>query len=148
MSTATATRSEVMSTRLQNLRAERVEVLGELQVSNGGDAADRATNVDANARLALIEQRIAALESQLHEAGRAVRDDSAGVALGDVVTVDFGDGPETYLVAEVEQAGDGLDVISPASPLGRAIVGAEVGTTVAYSPRHRLNLEAKIIAVS
>ena len=150
MTTATPVRFDVLTSRLENLRAERDEVIGELLVGNGGDTADRATNVDANARLTLLEQRIAAVEAELHNARHAPKPAVArsGVAVGDVVTVDLGDGPETYLFAGLEQAGGDLDVISPASPLGQAINGAAVGASVTYRTRAGRELSATVLAIS
>jgi transcription elongation factor GreA len=147
MTTATPSRTEVLNTRLQSLIAERAQVMSELVVDNNGDTADRATNVDANARLTLIEQRIATIEAELVDAGRA-KPSSDGVTAGDVVTVDLGDGPETYLFGSVVQAGDGLDVITQASPLGKAIEGAHVGATVTYRTRTNRELTAKVLAIS
>ncbi len=143
----TPSRSAALAARLENLLAERVEVMGELVVGNSGDTADRATNVDANARLTLLEQRIAAVESELASAGRA-KPQTGGVASGDVVTVDLGDGPETFLFGSVEQSGAGLDVITEASPLGQAINGAAVGATVTYRTRVGRQLSATVLAVS
>jgi transcription elongation factor GreA len=149
MTTATHPRSASLVARLERLQAERAEVMGELFVSNGGDTADRATNVDANARLTLLEQRIAAVEAELANLAMGARTrSSSGVSVGDVVTVDLGDGPEPYLFGSVEQAGDGMDVITPASPLGRAIDGAGVGDTVTYRTRAGRELTAKVIAIS
>ncbi|HEY8302233.1 MAG TPA: GreA/GreB family elongation factor [Jatrophihabitans sp.] len=147
MTTATPPRSAALAARLERLQAERAEVMGELFVSNGGDTADRATNVDANARLTLLEQRIATVEEEIINAGRQ-KTGSTGVSVGDVVTVDLGDGPEPYLFGSVEQAGDGMDVITQASPLGRAIEGAAVGTTVTYRTRAGRELTATVIAIS
>ena len=143
----TQSRSAALAARLENLLAERTEVMGELVVGNGGDTADRATNVDANARLTLLEQRIAAVESELANAGRA-KPQTGGVASGDVVTVDLGDGPETFLFGSVEQSGAGLDVITEASPLGQAINGAAVGATVTYRTRAGRELSATVLAIS
>lgn len=147
MTTATPARTTHLTTRLDGLRAERAAAIEELAVTNGGDVADRATNVDANARLTLIEQRIASVEAELANLGRE-KNIPGGVSVGDVVTVDLGDGPETYLFASVDQAGDGLDVISPASPLGQAIIGAAVGTTVTYRTKTTRELSATIVALS
>jgi transcription elongation factor GreA len=147
MTTATPARTTHLTARLDGLRAERAAAIEELAVSNGGDAADRATNVDANARLTLIEQRIASVEAELANPGRE-KTDTGGVSVGDVVTVDLGDGPETYLFASVDQGGDGLDVISPASPLGKAITGAAVGATVTYRTKTNRELSATIVAIS
>ena len=140
-------RSAALAARLESLRAERAEVMGELVVGNGGDTADRATNVDANARLTLLEQRIAAVEAELTSSNR-VKPSTGGVAPGDVVTVDLGDGPETFLFGSVEQSGAGLDVITEASPLGQAINGAAVGASVTYRTRAGRELSATVLAIS
>jgi transcription elongation factor GreA len=140
-------RSAALAARLESLRAERAEVMGELVVGNGGDTADRATNVDANARLTLLEQRIAAVEAELTSSNR-VKPSTGGVAPGDVVTVDLGDGPETFLFGSVEQSGAGLDVITGASPLGQAINGAAVGASVTYRTRAGRELSATVLAIS
>jgi len=140
-------RSAALAARLESLRAERAEVMGELVVGNGGDTADRATNVDANARLTLLEQRIAAVEAELTSSNR-VKPSTGGVAPGDVVTVDLGDGPETFLFGSVEQSGAGLDVITEASPLRQAINGAAVGASVTYRTRAGRELSATVLAIS
>lgn len=145
--TVTQSRSAALAARLEDLLAERTEVMGELVVGNGGDTADRATNIDANARLTLLEQRIAAVEAELATVNRA-KPSTGGVSSGDVVTVDLGDGPETFLFGSVEQAGAGLDVITEASPLGQAINGAAVGATVTYRTRAGRELSATVLAIS
>ena len=117
-----------------------------LAVGNSGDTADRATNMDANARFAMLEQRIATIEAELLNAP-ASRKTASGVQVGDVVTVDFGDGPEAFLFGSIEQAGDDFDVISPASPLGAAIAGAQAGDTVTYTMRGR-SLSVQVVAIS
>jgi transcription elongation factor GreA len=65
-----------------------------------------------------------------------------------VVTLDLGDGDETYLVGPVEQALAGADTVTPMSPLGRAIVGARVGETVTYQPRPGVTTSVTIRAAA
>jgi transcription elongation factor GreA len=145
-STIAGARPDVLGRRLEELRAERAVALAELASDGAGDAADRATNVDANVRFALLEQRIAAVESELNRQ-RAGRTDDGKVTVGDVVTLGLGDGPETFLFGPVEQAGDGLDVVTPGSPLGAAIDGVTAGTDVSYRIGSR-TLTARVIAIS
>jgi transcription elongation factor GreA len=94
-------------------------------------------------RLQLLDERIASLELEIGDLRRRRRTDGI-VSSGDVVTVDLGDGDETYLIGPVEQAFAGVDTITPASPLGRAIVGAEVGSTVGYEPRPGVSMTVLI----
>jgi transcription elongation factor GreA len=143
------TRSDARSSRLAALHLERKQLLAEIAPVGTGDEADRATNVDGHVRLAMLEQRIVALENELSERPRVrQRADDGTVAVGDVVTVDLGDGPETYLLGSVDEAADDIDVITPSSPLGRVLQGAPVGATLSYAARPGRSLQAKVIAVA
>jgi transcription elongation factor GreA len=142
-------RHDVLSNRLAALYLEREQVLAEIAPTGLGDEADRATNVDGHIRLAMLEQRIVAVENELAEPRPATRKKKKdAVAVGDVVTVDLGDGPETYLLGSVDEAGAGLDVITPSSPLGQVLEGAAVGATLTYSPRPGRSLTAKVLSIS
>jgi transcription elongation factor GreA len=135
----------LLTERLRVLQAERESLLAETLIESTGDVADRATNVEASIRLQLLDERIASLDLEIAES-RNRSHVSGLVSLGDVVTLDLGDGDETYLVGPVEHAIAGVDTITPLSPLGRAIVGAEVGATVTYQPRPGVTMTATIRA--
>ena len=139
-------RVSLLTERLSRLRAERADVFRDSLLVANGDVADRATNVEATIRLGLLDERIAGLEVEIAES-RHRRHTDGVVSIGDVVTVDLGEGDETYLIGSVEQAAAGVDTITPGSPLGRAIVGAEVGTTVSYEPRPGVPMSATISSV-
>jgi transcription elongation factor GreA len=142
-------RADALNNRLSQLYVERQQLLSEIAPTGFGDDADRATNVDGHVRLAMLEERIVALETELAAPRRARRDNDDGtVAVGDVVTVDLGDGPETYLLGAVDEAVTGHDVITPASPLGRVLDGARIGDTLSYSPRPGRTLQATVLAVA
>jgi transcription elongation factor GreA len=133
----------LLSDRLRAMRAERADVLPETLIAPTGDLADRATNVEATIRLQLLDERIASLELEVDKLRRRPRTDGV-VSVGDVVTLDLGDGDETYLVGPVEQAFAGADTVTPLSPLGRAIVGTRVGETVSYQPRPGVTMTVTI----
>ena len=141
----TETSTELLTTRLTALRAERAQVLAESLLEPAGDAADRAPNVEAAIRLGTLDERIATIELEI-EASRHYRHTEGVVSIGDRVVLDLGDGHETYLIGSVEQAVAGVDTITPGSPLGQAILGAAVGTTVSYSPRRGVKLTATIVS--
>ena len=138
-------RNRVLATRLEALRAERAELVAETRSDSRGDLADQATNVETLIRIQLLDERIASVELEIADLDRQRHVDGV-VSVGDVVTLDLGDGDETYLIGSVEQAYAGVDTITPGSPLGRAIVGAQVGSTVSYEPRRRVRLEVVIKA--
>lgn len=156
--TATLTRPETsrpavagLEARLETLRADREAALRETMLSSSGDAADRATNVDAHVRLAVLEDRIADIESELYRVSRGGADligDSSEVRIGSTVTVDFGDGPEVYAVNTVDLAPAGFEVITPGSPLGRALVGAAAGAHVEYRISGSRTATVEVVAVA
>jgi len=144
-----ATRRDTLTARLTELRAERDQALTETIPVGDGDMADRATNVNGHVRLAMLEERIAIIEQEL-AAFRETSTRSAGngVSVGDMLTLDLGDGPETFLLGSVDEATDSFDVITPNRPLGKALLGARVGSSVSYRTRPGRKLSARIIAVS
>ena len=144
-----ATRRDTLTARLTELRAERDQALTETIPVGDGDMADRATNVNGHVRLAMLEERIAIVEQALAAFREtSTRSAGSGVSVGDMLTLDLGDGPETFLLGSVDEATDSFDVITPNSPLGKALLGARVGSSVSYRTRPGRKLSARIIAVS
>ena len=144
-----ATRRDTLTARLTELRAERDQALTETIPVGDGDMADRATNVNGHVRLAMLEERIAIVERDLAAFREtSTRSAGSGVSVGDMLTLDLGDGPETFLLGSVDEATDSFDVITPNSPLGKALLGARVGSSVFYRTRPGRKLSAWIIAVS
>jgi transcription elongation factor GreA len=138
-----------LTARLTELRAERDQALTETIPVGDGDMADRATNVNGHVRLAMLEERIAIVEQELAAFREtSTRSAGSGVSVGDMLTLDLGDGPETFLLGSVDEATDSFDVITPNSPLGKALLGARVGSSVSYRTRPGRKLSARIIAVS
>jgi transcription elongation factor GreA len=138
---------DVLSARLADLRSERESALSEIVPPNYGDDADRATNVDAHVRLAMLDERIADIEYQLTTDMRPAAHPAGIVDLGALVTVDLGDGAETYLYGTVDQASAQFDVITPGSPLGRALLGLSAGTSVTYEARPHRKQNVLVMAV-
>jgi len=143
--TTHADRLAVLEDRLTALRAERDQAQAETRAEAVGDVVDRATNVEASIRQSILEERIAALELEIAAAAHEEHIDGV-VSIGDSVTLDLGDGPETFVVGSVEQAVAGVETVTPTSALGRAILGAAVGSTVSYSPRKGVQLKATIVS--
>ena len=94
--------TRVLRIRLESLRAERDLLAAEVRTDSRGDAADQATNVEAVIRLQLLDERIAAVELEIADLQRRPHVDGI-VSVGDVVTIDLGDGDETYVIGSVEQ---------------------------------------------
>ena len=91
---------ELLTHRLDLLRADRAAAMTATLRDVTGDVADRATNVEASIRLQLLDERIALLELEIDEIRRHRHSDGV-VSVGDAVRVDLGDGPEEYVVGSV-----------------------------------------------
>ena len=101
-----------------------------------GDISENADYDAAKDRQGLMEARIRELEAILKNAVVVDPAEHAAsvVSPGMVVTImrESTGGEETYLVGSAENRGEGVDVVSPSSPLGTALVGRAVGETVHY----------------
>src|SRR3954469_10877553 len=98
-------------------RVERPRSLALLGTTDGWNVADRADRVAGQHDLARLDARIARLKTRLAALDPEPAD--APPLHGATVVVDFGDGPEAFLVDEF--CGRGLPVITPMSPLGQAL---------------------------
>ncbi len=110
--------------------ARKIEAAREL-----GDLSENGDYHAAKDEQGKMETRIAQIGALLNNCRIVEAGDGTTVAVGSVVTVAHDGDPddvETYLVGSIEERHDGLDVISPASPMGSAILGAKIGDTVAY----------------
>jgi transcription elongation factor GreA len=95
-----------------------------------------------------IEGRIIQLQHILENAkvGEPPRTDGV-VGPGMTVTIRFeGDDEEvTFLLASREESGSPIDVYSPKSPLGSAIIGKKVGDKASYSLPNGRSAEVEIL---
>ena len=133
--------------QLAELRdVERPRLLAVMAAVDGKDPADQADRMTVELELAQLDARIRRLSDLL------VDDDATGLSGGTagplcpgaMLVLDFGTGPETYRFGALD-VDDGLDVVTPESPLGRALAGAEAGQRVTYpTPRG----EASVTVVS
>lgn len=150
-----STAREALELRLKDLKVLREQAKSDTAPGEtSGDAADRAENVEALIRLEDIEGKITALEVKLQSKRLADFTDDASVnravPIGSRVQIRFGseDDTETFLVGPVEMASAGVDVITPTSPLGAALLNASPGDTVEYRAASGSRLSATLVSVS
>jgi transcription elongation factor GreA len=113
-----------------------------------GDLSENGDYHAAKHEQGLNEARVRQLEAILKHA--VVVESTAGdkVDTGTVVDVlmEGDDEPSTYLIGSIEERGSGYDVISPGSPLGKALLGHIAGDVVAYeAPSGKFSVE--VVAV-
>jgi transcription elongation factor GreA len=109
--------------------AKKIETAREL-----GDLSENGDYHAAKEEQGKMEGRVALLGSMVDNAV-IVEDpgDSGVVAPGSIVSIRYkgDDEVERYLLGSIEERQD-LDVISPSSPMGQALVGAKPGETINY----------------
>ncbi len=135
---------------LEHLRGPvRQEIIG--RISSARDEGDLKENGGYHAakdEQGKIEARIRQLEEMLRtaEVGETPADDGV-VEPGMKVTYRFvGDeDTDTFLLGAREIEDDQLEVFSPQSPLGAAILGAKVGDVVSYTAPTGKTIEVEVV---
>jgi transcription elongation factor GreA len=116
-----------------------------------GDLSENGDYHAAKDQQGHMEGRIRQLEAILEHCEIVETTEAGIVGVGTIVTIlydgDDEEMAERYLVDSVEQRRSGLDVITPGSPLGAALVGAAEGTTVSYLAPNGSALSVKILRV-
>ena len=145
-----------LSTELADLESRgRVDIARIIERARElGDLSENADYHAAKEDQGRMEARIRQLQAILDHA--VVLEDDAGgargtggaVATGSVVTLRYegDDETERYLIGSIEERRDDVGVISPASPLGQALLGRSTGDTVAYQAPSGV-LRVEIVAV-
>ena len=134
-----AERSGPMRRHISEL-IERARELGDLSENGDYHAAKNEQGLN--------EARIRQLEAMLKHAVVVEAITADKVETGAVVEVrmEGDDEPSTYLIGSIEERNTGYDVISPGSPLGKALLGHAAGDIVSYeAPSGQFHVE--ILAV-
>jgi transcription elongation factor GreA len=115
---------------------ERARELGDLKENGDYHAAKNEQGLN--------EARIRQIEAMLKHAVVVETTSADKVETGTTVEVrmEGDDEPSTYLIGSIEERGTGYDVISPGSPLGRALLGHTPGDVVTFeAPGGRFDVE-------
>jgi transcription elongation factor GreA len=126
--------------------AQKIERAREL-----GDLSENGDYHAAKDEQGHMEARIRHVEAILESAEIVEVADDGTVAPGSVVTVlyegDDEDAAETYLIASIEERHDAFETMSPASPLGSALIGATAGDVVEYQTPTGATLRVEVVSV-
>ena len=107
----------------------RIEVAEKIErAREEGDLKENAGYHAAKDEQGYMEGRIRQLEHLLENAEIV----ESSMIYTVVYEGDDEDDAERYLIGNMEEQVDGADVISPSSPLGQALDGAEAGATITY----------------
>lgn len=135
---------------LEELRTHgRIELADRIErAREHGDLKENAEYHAAKEEKAKMEARIGQLFGIIENAVIVDSSGSDTVRAGSVVVIryegDDEDETERYLVGSIEERHDDLEVISPQSPMGSALIDRTVGDTVAYQAP---NGELRVVVV-
>ncbi|HET9689569.1 MAG TPA: transcription elongation factor GreA [Acidimicrobiales bacterium] len=130
---------ERLQAELDDLRTRgRVDIAKAIEAARAlGDLKENGDYHAAKDSQGKMEARIRQLEAMLGDA--EVLDGTQAVAAGAVapgvvVSLRYAgdDDIERYVVGSIEERRPGVDVLSPSSPLGQALMGHKPGDTVSY----------------
>ena len=112
----------------------RTEIARKIQAAREmGDLKENGDYHAAKEEQGQQEARIRTIAATLEAAEIVDTVDTSVVGHLTVVTVDFGGGDlETYLIGSIEEQPEGVDLLTPVSPLGAALLGRAVGDEVEY----------------
>ncbi|HLH45606.1 MAG TPA: transcription elongation factor GreA [Acidimicrobiales bacterium] len=140
---------ERLRAELDDLRTRgRVDIARAIEAARAlGDLSENGDYHAAKDAQGKMELRIRQLEAMLEDA-QIVDTANAGasgkVTTGLVVSLRYAgdDTVERYLIGSIEERREGVDVISPKSPLGQALIGKRKGERVSYeAPTGPLDVE-------
>ena len=141
-----STELETLTTRGRIEIAEKIEAARKL-----GDLSENGDYHAAKEAQGLMEERILHLSRILTDA--VILDPAAegtGVGLGSVVSVlyDGDDEPERLLLGSVEERTDDVMIVSPGSPMGKALLGAGAGDQVEFETPGGTTTKVTVVDVS
>ena len=141
-----------LQAELEHLTTEgRVDVARRIEAARAlGDLSENGDYHAAKDDQGKMESRIRKIQAMLKHA--TIVDAGASgdtVAAGCIVTIryDGDDDTERYLIGSIEERRDDVEVVSPGSPLGAALIGHKVGETVEYETPTCARLKVEIVAV-
>jgi transcription elongation factor GreA len=138
------TEHEDLTTRGRVEIARKIEAAREL-----GDLSENGDYHAAKEEQGKMEARIRNLEAVLANAEIVESATGDAVEPGSVVSIRYAgdDEVETYLIGSIEERHDDLEVMSPASPLGEALLGARPGDTVEFTAPTGAQLAVEVVEI-
>lgn len=138
-----------LSLELKRSEERRPKIIEDIATARAhGDLSENAEYHAAREEQGKNEAHIQQLTYQLDNAIIVEVVDDGIVAPGKLVTFRHeGEEPETYLLAQRAMQGGDHDVLSPESPLGRALLGGKAGETVTAKV-HSRELQLEIVEVT
>ncbi|HEY3000104.1 MAG TPA: transcription elongation factor GreA [Acidimicrobiales bacterium] len=128
----------------------RVEIARKIEAARElGDLSENGDYHAAKEEQGKMEGRIRQLAFMLENAEIIEGDAGDQVSHGSVVAIRYegDDDVERYLIGSIEERHDDLDVISPSSPLGEALIGSAPGDEVTFTAPTGAELTVEVVAI-
>lgn len=136
---------ELSRATYERLRAELEELTGEgrIDIAHKIEAARALGDLSENGDYHAAKEQQGKMEARIRQIAGLLEDavvidvaaaDTTKVVVGTVVTLRFEGDAETerFLVGSIEERHDGVEVLSPGSPLGQGVMGASAGERRTY----------------
>ena len=135
-----------LKTELDELRGEgRIDIARKIETARElGDLSENGDYHAAKEEQGKMEGRIRQLEALIKNAEIVEVGASDVVVTGSIVGIKYegDDDAERFLIGSIEERHDDFEVISPGSPLGKALLGHRVGEVVDFeAPARTLKVE-------
>ncbi|CAN5601555.1 transcription elongation factor GreA [soil metagenome] len=128
----------------------RVEIARKIETARElGDLSENGDYHAAKEEQGKMEGRIMHLAGLLEDAEIVEAEAGGEVRSGSVVTIRFegDDDTERYLLGSIEERHDDLDVMSPGSPMGAALLGHSPGDSVSYETPTGATITVELVDV-
>src|SRR3954451_12636939 len=128
----------------------RVEIARKIETARElGDLSENGDYHAAKEEQGKMEGRIRHLEALVKDAEIVEGGGTEAVEAGSIVEIQYDgdDESERYLIGSIEERHNEVEVMSPGSPLGRALLGHRVGDVVDYETPTGKVLKVEIVGL-
>jgi transcription elongation factor GreA len=140
-----------LSAELEELTTEgRVDIARKIQAARElGDLSENGDYHAAKEEQGKMEARIRDLQALLENAEIIEAAGTDEVSPGHVVAIQYegDDDAERYLIGSIEEKGADVEVLTPGSPLGQALIGARVGDWVEFESPTGAVLKVEVVEI-
>src|SRR4051812_34753089 len=141
---------ERLNAELEQLTTEgRIDIAQKIEAARAlGDLSENGDYHAAKDQQGKMEARIRQIKGILQDVAIVEAQSDGKVGVQSVVAIEFapGEEPERYLVGHIAEQRDGVDVLSPESPLGSQLLGKKAGESATYEVNGR-QLTVKVVSV-